>query len=67
MGLLASIQKMRLGLKGITPSIISQSLPSSTMHNTTSINGRPALKGIKPSRLDLDGITPKKYTDNLPR
>lgn len=56
---------MRLGLKGETPAVTAGSLKSSTLHNTTSINGTPASKkGLNPSRLDKDGKTPKGYLDS---
>ncbi len=66
MGLLASIKKMRLGLGGTTPDIMPGSLPSSKLHNTSSVNGSPALKKGVPSILDLDGKNPAKYLDNPP-
>ena len=32
-----------------------------------SVNGTPGLPGFPtPSELDLNGVTPPKYTDNLP-
>lgn len=41
--------------------------PESTLHNAYSINGTPGLPGVpSPSELDLNGVTPPKYTDNLP-
>ena len=65
MGLLKLIEKTRLGLKGLTPPVTPGSLPSSTLHNTTSLNGVPPSPKA-PSRLDLDGKTPPAYIDNLP-
>ena len=42
--------------------------PESTLHNTYSINGNPGLPGVPtPSELDINGVTPPKYTDNLPK
>lgn len=45
----------------------------STMHNTTSLNGKPMFeypaidKNLTPSNLDLDGKTPTRYLKNKPR
>jgi len=50
---------------GSTPStpLFSQS----KVHDQYSINGNPTILGKpQPSVLDLDGITPPKYSDNLP-
>lgn len=66
MGILTSLSQMRLGLQGKTPNIMPSALPSSKLHNTYSINGTPTLNRGIPSILDLDGLTPPKYTDNLP-
>lgn len=66
MGLLANIKKMRLGLGGETPEVTPGSLKSSTMHNTSSVNGVPPLKKGMPSLLDLDAQNPPKYLDNPP-
>jgi len=39
----------------------------STLHNEYSLNGNPTIPGKPtPSQLDLNGVTPPKYTDNLP-
>lgn len=38
----------------------------SRLHYTYSINGNPNMNTVPPSQLDLDGLTPPKYTDNLP-
>jgi hypothetical protein len=41
--------------------------PQSRLHNEYSINGNPNINDKpSPSQLDLDGLTPSKYTDNLP-
>lgn len=66
MSILNTQLKSKLGLKGATQKPIPGSLPGSTLHNTSSLNGKPAIKR-SPSKLDLDGITPKKYTSNLPK
>lgn len=43
-------------------------LVASKLHNQYSINGNPnVVNKPQPSRLDLDGKSPKKYTDNLPK
>lgn len=51
---------------GATPSI--PAFADSKLHNQYSINGNPSIVGKpSPSNLDLDGKTPSKYSDNLPR
>lgn len=53
------------GLNGGTPAI--PNFADSKVHDTYSINGNPSRTGKPaPSNLDLDGITPPKYSDNLP-
>ena len=54
-----------LGLKGVTPPNRAGANPNSTLHNQSSINNNPAIEQ-SPSDLDLDGVTPPKYSDNLP-
>jgi len=66
MGLLSSLQKMRLGLKGITPNIGLGATTASKLHNTSSVNSKPPLVKGKPSELDLEAKTPDQYLDNLP-
>lgn len=66
MSILKTQLKSNLGLKGATQRPVAGSQPGSTLHNTSSINGKPTIKR-SPSKLDLDGKTPKKYTSNLPR
>lgn len=40
----------------------------SKLHDEYSINGDPNIKGKpQPSVLDLDGKSPEKYLDNLPK
>lgn len=56
----------RFGLKGARPKNWAGSDPGSTLHNTSSINNKPAITR-KPSSLDLDGKTPEKYVDTFPR
>lgn len=66
MSILETQLKSKLGLQGVTQKPVPGSSPGSTLHNTSSINGNPAIRR-SPSKLDLDGKTPKKYTSNLPR
>lgn len=66
MGLLDSLPKSNLGLKGGTPNKVPSANPASTLHNQSSINDKPDIEQ-SPSKLDLDGTTPKKYSDNLPK
>ena len=50
---------------GTTPS--TPDFAGSKLHKNYSINGDPNVAGKpNPSNLDLDGITPAKYVDNLP-
>ena len=70
MGILKSFQEKGStlsSLDGKTPSI--PNLKDSKLHNTYSLNGAPNIAGVKqsPSVLDLDGKTPSKYVDNLPK
>jgi hypothetical protein len=53
---------------GATPGIMGGANPQSRLHYEYSINGIPLMaKKPSPSQLDLDGLTPSKYTDNLPK
>lgn len=54
-----------LGLKGVTPPTRPGANPNSTLHNQSSINNNPVIDQ-SPSDLDLNGVTPSKYSDNLP-
>lgn len=70
MGILKSFQEKGSTLSslgGKTPS--TPNLKDSKLHNTYSLNGTPNIAGVKqsPSVLDLDGKTPSKYVDNLPK
>ena len=65
MGLLDSLPKSDLGLKGSTPNNIPSSKNTSTLHFQSSINDKPDIEQ-SPSKLDLDGATPAKYLDNPP-
>ncbi len=52
---------------GLTPPTMRGANPQSTLHNEYSINGNPKHpKQVPPSKLDLDGLTPDRYLDNLP-
>lgn len=51
-----------LGLQGQTPVIQPGALETSTLHFNSSINNRPEIDRT-PSRLDLNGKTPQKYTN----
>tara|TARA_Y100000389_G_C17283925_1_gene424420 strand:- start:331 stop:546 length:216 start_codon:yes stop_codon:yes gene_type:complete len=52
---------------GATPPQMDGSKDQSKLHNHYSINGNPNVVGKpSPSGLDLNGLTPSKYTDNLP-
>lgn len=52
---------------GKTPPKDNSTLKSSNLHNTFSITGEGGFPLLKPSLLDLNGITPTKYIDNLPQ
>ena len=65
MGLIDSLPKSDLGLKGSTPKNIPSSKNTSTLHFQSSINDKPDIEQ-SPSKLDLDGATPNKYLDNPP-
>jgi len=69
MGLLDKLTKNGSNLTafdGKTPSNMLGASEQSKLHNQYSINGNPKMKKPEPSTLDLDGLTPPKYTDNLP-
>ncbi len=52
---------------GSTPPTMKGASPQSTLQDTYSINGIPDHPGqVPPSTLDLDGLTPPRYLDNLP-
>jgi len=53
------------GLNGATPA--TPDFAISKLHYEYSLNGNPTLDGVpQPSTLDLDGVTPSKYSENLP-
>ena len=52
---------------GQTPPPANIDVQGSTLHYQYSINGNPNMTGFPtPSQLDLNGVTPPKYLDNLP-
>lgn len=54
---------------GATPPTMTGASEQSTLHKEYSINGKPNMFGtvqVSPSTLDLNGLTPPKYSDNLP-
>ena len=52
---------------GQTPPVTNQDTPQSVLHYEYSLNGNPNLTGYpEPSLLDMNGVTPPKYEDNLP-
>jgi hypothetical protein len=52
---------------GTTPPVTNLDTQQSTLHNTYSINGSPNLPGFPtPSLLDINGVTPPQYLNNLP-
>ena len=66
MSLLNKLTDSKLGLKGSTPIKRSGAQKGSTLHNQSSINSQPEIPQ-SPSGLDLNGLTPDKYLDNLPQ
>lgn len=65
--------KSKYGRGGTTPLKLPGSSKLSTMHNTSSLNGKPMFeypaidKNLQPSVYDFDGKTLPKYLDNKPR
>lgn len=52
---------------GATPPTMPGASSQSKLHDEYSLNGNPNIPlKPSPSQLDLNGITPAKYTDNLP-
>jgi len=52
---------------GANPPITNLDTAQSTLHYQYSINGNPYLPGYPPfSSLDLNGVTPSQYLNNLP-
>lgn len=52
---------------GATPPTMTGASDQSKLHNQYSLNGNPNIPlKPSPSTLDLNGLTPSKYTDNLP-
>jgi hypothetical protein len=67
MSILGQEVKSKLSQGGKTQNNVPE-LVVSKLHNQYSINGNPnVVSKPQPSHLDLDGKTPTKYTDNLPK
>ncbi len=72
MGLLNKLTKSGQGsnlsqFDGATPPNMKGASPLSTLQDTYSINGNPPFSNKPaPSQLDLDGLTPPQYLNNLP-
>jgi hypothetical protein len=67
MALKDSLNTTNLSLGGITPPKFGDIAKQSTLHNQYSINGKPNVPNKPtPSILDLNGVTPAKYLDNIP-
>lgn len=70
MGLLDKLKAgiSRFGYSGIRPETWPGDLKNSPLHNQYSLNGEPNVKANgSPSKLDLNGKAPIKYTENLPK
>ena len=67
MAILGTQVTSTLSTKGETQNNLDK-LANSQLHDEYSINGNPNIDNKPvPSLLDLDGITPSKYVDNLPK
>jgi hypothetical protein len=69
MGLLDLLPKTRFAFAGQKPPLAGLDEKDSTVHLEYSLNGKP-IQGKNlpaPSELDLNGQTPEKYSDNLPK
>lgn len=67
MSILGQEVKSTLSQGGKTQNNVPE-LIASKMHNEYSVNGTPkVVSKPQPSKFDLDGKTPIKYTDNLPK
>ena len=67
MAILGTELTSTLSTKGETQNNLDK-LNSSQLHDEYSINSNPNIDNKPvPSVLDLDGITPEKYVDNLPK
>lgn len=65
MGILKNqLQGSNLGFKGNTPAKRAGALPTSNLH---AVNKGQASSLAFDSEHDLDGLTPKKYLDNIPQ
>ena len=67
MAILGTELTSTLSTKGETQNNLDK-LNNSQLHDEYSINGNPNIDNKpSPSLLDLDGKTPSKYVDNLPK
>tara|TARA_R110001592_G_scaffold58654_2_gene177471 strand:+ start:265 stop:480 length:216 start_codon:yes stop_codon:yes gene_type:complete len=70
MGLIDQLAKQGSNLTqwdGSNPADMPGSKPLSELHYEYSLNGNPNFpKKPAPSQLDLDGLTPPQYLNNLP-
>ena len=67
MAILGTELTSTLSTKGETQNNLDK-LSNSQLHDEYSINGNPNIDNKpSPSLLDLDGKTPSKYVDNLPK
>ena len=66
MAILGTEQNSTLSTGGVTTPTLAQQ-QESKLHNVSSLTGTGLDAAKVPSQLDLDGITPAKYVDNLPR
>ena len=67
MAILGTELTSTLSTKGETQNNLDK-LNNSQLHDEYSINSNPNIDNKPvPSVLDLDGITPEKYVDNLPK
>ena len=65
MGLLNKFTQQGSPYVGATPK--TPDFAISKLHYEYSLNGNPTINGVpKPSTLDLDGVTPSRYSENLP-
>lgn len=66
MGLLDLLGTSTLGMGGKTPQKREGANNNSKLHFNSSINNNPEITQ-EPSKLDLNGQTPKQYVNNLPK
>ena len=66
MAILGTELNSRLGKGGVNTSTLDTQRDSK-LHNVASLTGQGLDASKVPSQLDLDGVTPAKYVDNLPK